>query len=52
LASSARRRRTLGGTATTFCLIVDNADAALERALACGALHGRIDRVDNKLRRI
>lgn len=29
--------QTLGGTATTFCLIVDNADAALERAVAAGA---------------
>lgn len=29
--------QTLGGTATTFCLIVENADAAFERAVAAGA---------------
>ena len=28
---------TLGGTPVTFCLIVENADAALERAVAAGA---------------
>lgn len=29
--------RTLGGTPVTFCLIVENADAALQRAVAAGA---------------
>ncbi len=29
--------QTLGGTPVTFCLIVDDADAALERAVAAGA---------------
>lgn len=29
--------QTLGGTPVTFCLIVDNADAAFARALAAGA---------------
>lgn len=28
---------TLGGTAVTFCLMVDNADAAFDRAVAAGA---------------
>jgi PhnB protein len=29
--------RTLGGSPVTFCLMVENADAALERAVAAGA---------------
>ncbi len=29
--------QTLGGTAVVFCLMVDNADAAVERAVAAGA---------------
>ncbi len=30
--------KTLGGSPITFCLMVDNADAALERAVAAGAI--------------
>jgi uncharacterized glyoxalase superfamily protein PhnB len=30
--------QTLGGTPVSFCLIVDNADAAIERAVAAGAV--------------